>query len=42
MFSDQLAFVLKSPSAKMIAGGMTPLDLPPDAMKSLVSYLESL
>jgi ubiquinol-cytochrome c reductase cytochrome b subunit len=42
MSADQLASLLKSPSAKMTAGGMTPLDLTPDAMKSLVSYLERL
>jgi mono/diheme cytochrome c family protein len=42
MSSDQLASLLKSPSAKMIADGMTPLDLPPDSMKALVAYLESL
>jgi len=42
MSADQLAALLKSPSAKMTAGGMAPLNLPPDAMKSLVAYLESL
>ena len=40
--SDQVASVLKSPSAKMMAGGMAPLDLSPDHMKALVAYLESL
>ncbi len=42
MSADQLATLLKSPSAKMIAGGMAPLSLPPDRMKALVAYLESL
>jgi mono/diheme cytochrome c family protein len=42
MSADQLASLLKAPSAKMIAGGMAPLSLPPDAMKSLVAYLEGL
>jgi hypothetical protein len=42
MSADQLASLLKSPSAKMTTGGMTPLDLAPDEMKSLVAYLESL
>ena len=42
MSPDQLASVLKSPSAKMVAGGMAPLDLKPADMNALVSYLESL
>jgi ubiquinol-cytochrome c reductase cytochrome b subunit len=42
MSADQLAYLLKSPDAKMTAGGMAPLDLPPDAIKALVAYLESL
>jgi ubiquinol-cytochrome c reductase cytochrome b subunit len=42
MSADQLALLLKSPSDKMIAGGMAPLDLPPDQMKALIAYLESL
>ncbi len=42
MSADQLAALLKSPSAKMTAGGMAPLNLSPDAMKALVAYLESL
>ncbi|HEY3453839.1 MAG TPA: cytochrome b N-terminal domain-containing protein [Bryobacteraceae bacterium] len=40
--AEQLARLLRSPSDKMTAGGMAPLDLPPDAMKALVAYLESL
>jgi len=40
--ADQLTTILKSPTAKMTAGGMTPLDLPPDDMKALVAYLGSL
>jgi ubiquinol-cytochrome c reductase cytochrome b subunit len=40
--ADRLAVTLKSPSSKMTAGGMTPLDLPPDSMKALVAYLEGL
>jgi mono/diheme cytochrome c family protein len=39
---DQLASMLKAPSAKMTAGGMAPLDLPQDHLKALVSYLETL
>jgi ubiquinol-cytochrome c reductase cytochrome b subunit len=42
MSADQLASLLKSPSPKMMVGGMTPLDLAPDAMKALVAYLENL
>ncbi len=40
--AEQLVALLKSPSAKMIAGGMAPLDLPSPSMKALVAYLESL
>ena len=39
---NHLADVLRTPSAKMVAGGMAPIDLPPDTMKALVAYLESL
>jgi hypothetical protein len=42
MSADQLASLLKSPNAKMTAGGMAPLDLPPDRIKALVAYLETL
>ena len=40
--AEQLSALLQSPSAKMTAGGMTPLDLKPEAMRALVAYLESL
>lgn len=39
---DQLASILKTPSAKMTAGGMAALDLPQDHLRALVAYLESL
>jgi ubiquinol-cytochrome c reductase cytochrome b subunit len=39
---DQLATVLRTPTPKMIAGGMSPLDLPADQINALVSYLEAL
>lgn len=39
---DQLAAVLKSPTPKMIAGGMSPLSLPADQMDALVAYVEAL
>jgi ubiquinol-cytochrome c reductase cytochrome b subunit len=38
----QLEDVFKHPTAKMTAGGMPPVDLPPDDLKSLIAYLESL
>jgi ubiquinol-cytochrome c reductase cytochrome b subunit len=38
----QLAELLKRPTAKMTAGGMPAIDLPPDDLKALISYLESL
>lgn len=40
--SDQVAELFKHPTAKMTAGGMPPVDLPPDDLKSLIAYLESL
>jgi ubiquinol-cytochrome c reductase cytochrome b subunit len=40
--ADQLATVLKDPTPKMVAGGMSPLDLPADQMSALVAYLEAL
>jgi ubiquinol-cytochrome c reductase cytochrome b subunit len=40
--SDQLAALLKHPNPKMIAGGMPAVDLPPDDMKGLIAYLNSL
>ena len=40
--ANQLSASLKSPSAKMIAGGMSPSDLPAVDLTALVAYLESL
>jgi ubiquinol-cytochrome c reductase cytochrome b subunit len=39
---DQLAELFKHPTAKMTAGGMPPIDLPPDDVKALIAYVESL
>ena len=39
---DQLTALFNSPSAQMTAGGMPPVKLPPDDMKALVAYVESL
>ena len=39
---DQLAELLKHPTTKMTAGGMPPVDLPPDDLKALIAYVESL
>jgi ubiquinol-cytochrome c reductase cytochrome b subunit len=39
---DQLAELFKHPTAKMTAGGMPRIDLPPDDLKSLIAYVESL
>ena len=39
---DQLAALLKAPTSKMTAGGMSALDLPPDQLDALVTYIESL
>jgi ubiquinol-cytochrome c reductase cytochrome b subunit len=39
---DQLAELFKHPTAKMNAGGMPPVKLPPDDMKALIAYMESL
>jgi ubiquinol-cytochrome c reductase cytochrome b subunit len=39
---EQLAELFKHPTAKMNAGGMPPVDLPPDELKALIAYLESL
>ncbi len=39
---DQLTALLKAPTPKMIAGGMTPLNLPGEQMNALVAYVESL
>ena len=40
--ADQLVAALKAPTPTMIAGGMIPLDLKPDDLAALVSYLEQL
>jgi len=40
--SDQLAELFKHPTAKMTAGGMPKVDPPPDDLKALIAYLESL
>ena len=41
--SHQLAQLFKHPTAKMNAGGMPPVDLPPDDyLKALIAYVESL
>jgi len=40
--ADHLSSLMKTPSPKMITGGMQPTNLPPDDMKALVSYLSSL
>ena len=39
---EQLAHLFKHPTAKMSAGGMPPIDLPPDDVKALIAYVESL
>jgi len=39
---EQVAELFKHPTAKMTAGGMPPVDLPADDLKSLIAYLESL
>jgi ubiquinol-cytochrome c reductase cytochrome b subunit len=39
---NQLAQLFNHPTAKMTAGGMPPIDLPPDDMKALIAYVESL
>ena len=39
---DQLAQLFKHPTGKMTAGGMPPMDLPPDDLKALIAYVESL
>ena len=39
---DQVANLLQHPTAKMTAGGMPAVDLPPDELKALVAYIESL
>jgi mono/diheme cytochrome c family protein len=39
---DQLPALFKNPTAKMTSGGMPPIDLPPDDLKALIAYIESL
>jgi ubiquinol-cytochrome c reductase cytochrome b subunit len=39
---ERLADLLKHPAPKMTAGGMPPVDLPPDELKALIAYLTSL
>lgn len=39
---DKVAAVLKQPTEKMAAGGMTPLNLKDEEMKALIAYLNSL
>jgi ubiquinol-cytochrome c reductase cytochrome b subunit len=39
---DQLAQLFKHPTVKMTAGGMPPIDLPPDDLKALIAYVASL
>lgn len=38
----QVAELFKHPTAKMTAGGMPPINLPPDDLKALITYVESL
>jgi ubiquinol-cytochrome c reductase cytochrome b subunit len=40
--SDQMANLFQHPTAKMTAGGMPAVDLPPDDTKALIAYVESL
>jgi ubiquinol-cytochrome c reductase cytochrome b subunit len=39
---EQLVVLFAHPTSKMTAGGMPPIDLPPDDLKALVAYVESL
>jgi len=39
---EQLADLFRHPTAKMNAGGMPPVDLPPDDLNALIAYVESL
>jgi ubiquinol-cytochrome c reductase cytochrome b subunit len=38
----QVGELFRHPTAKMTAGGMPPIDLPPDDVKALIAYVESL
>jgi len=38
----QVGELFKHPTPKMTAGGMPPIDLPPDDVKALIAYVESL
>jgi len=40
--AEQVAGLFQHPTAKMTAGGMPPVTLPPDDTKALIAYLESL
>jgi mono/diheme cytochrome c family protein len=40
--SNDLVELLKHPTAKMTAGGMPPVELPPDELMALIAYLKSL
>jgi ubiquinol-cytochrome c reductase cytochrome b subunit len=40
--ANQVATLFQHPTAKMTAGGMPPIDLPPDDTKALIAYVESL
>jgi ubiquinol-cytochrome c reductase cytochrome b subunit len=39
---EQVEELFKHPATRMITGGMPPIDLPPDDMKALIAYVESL
>ncbi len=39
---EQVAELFKHPTPKMTAGGMPPIDLPPDDLEALVAYVQSL
>jgi ubiquinol-cytochrome c reductase cytochrome b subunit len=39
---DQLMGLFAHPTAKMTAGGMPAIDLPPDDLRALIAYVESL
>jgi mono/diheme cytochrome c family protein len=39
---DGVTQFLKHPTAEMTAGGMPTVELPPDDLKALIAYLESL